>query len=197
MLAATGTSGIDKRPVPGPVHIAIPADGASGLAGDTVCDARHHGGTDKAVYAYAREDLDLFEPDLGPLHAGVFGENLTTRGLEVTGAELGERWRVGGVLLQVTAPRIPCRTFAAWLERDGWVRTFTAAGRPGAYLRVLEPGPVHAGDPVAVERRPGHGVTVGDAFRALLTEPARLAGLLAAGDDLLPEIREKVLRRAS
>ena len=197
MLATTGTSGIDKRPATGPVPVAVPGAGASGLAGDTICDTRHHGGIDKAVYAYAREDLDLFEPDLGPLHAGVFGENLTTRGLEITGAELGERWRVGGVLLQVTVPRIPCRTFAAWLERGGWVKTFAAAARPGAYLRVLEPGPVRAGDPITVEHRPGHGVTVGTTFRALLTEPGRLPGLLAAGEDLLPEIREKATRRAS
>lgn len=195
ILAKAGASGIDKRPAPGPVRVEVPGDAGSGLAGDSICDTEHHGGPDQAVYAYAREDLDHFEATLGPLHDGVFGENLTVRGVQVSGAELGERWRVGPVLLQVTVPRIPCRTFAAWLERDGWVKTFTTAARPGAYLRVLEPGEVRAGDPVVVEHRPGHGVTVGATFRALLTEPDRLPDLLAAGDDLLPEIRQKVHRR--
>nr|WP_222132074.1 MOSC domain-containing protein [Pseudonocardia sp. C8] len=197
MRAKSGTSGIDKRPAAGPVRVDVPGTGASGLVGDTICDTRHHGGPDQAVYAYAREDLDAFASELGPVRAGSFGENLTTRGVEVTGAELGERWRVGDALLQVTAPRIPCRTFSSWLGRAGWVRTFTAAGRPGAYLRVLEPGAVRAGDEVRVEHRPGHGVTVGAAFHALLREPGRLPELLAAGDDLLPEIREKIIRRAS
>ena len=195
MLATTGASGIDKRPATGPVRVEVPAAGASGLAGDTISDTTHHGGPDKAVYAVAREDLDRWAPELGPLRPGVFGENLTLRGIDVTGAELGERWRVGAVLLQVTVPRIPCRTFAAWLGRAGWVKTFTAEARPGAYLRVLEPGPVRAGDPVSVEHRPGHGVTIGTTFRALLTEPGRLPGLLAAGDDLHPEVRAKVTRR--
>lgn len=193
--AKAGTSGIDKRPAPGPVRVEVPGYAGPGLAGDTVCDTDHHGGPDRAVYAYAREDLDHFEADLGPLHDGVFGENLTVRDIDVTGAELGERWRVGAVLLQVTVPRVPCRTFAAWLRRDGWVKTFTAAARPGAYLRVLEPGDLRAGDPVTVEHRPGHGVTVGTAFRALLTEPDRLPDLLAAGDDLLPQVRETITRR--
>lgn len=195
VLAKAGISGIDKRPVPGPVRVQAPGPAGPGLAGDTICDTGHHGGPDKAVHAYAREDLDRWEPELGPLRNGVFGENLTVAGVEVTGAELGERWRVGPVLLQVTVPRIPCRTFAAWLERAGWVQRFTAAARPGAYLRVVEPGEVRAGDPVTVEHRPGHGVTVGTAFRALLGEPERLAGLLAAGDDLLPEVRATIDRR--
>ena len=196
VLAKAGVSGIDKRPASGPIRVQAPGPAGPGLAGDTICDTDHHGGPDQAVYAYAREDLDRWEPELGPLRSGVFGENLTTRGIDVTGAELGERWRVGAVLLQVTVPRIPCRTFAAWLERAGWVRTFTRAARPGAYLRVVEPGELHAGVPVTVEHLPGHGVTIGTAFRALLAEPARLPELLAAGDDLLPEIREQVARRA-
>jgi MOSC domain-containing protein YiiM len=195
VAAKAGASGIDKRPVTGPVPVGVPGPGAGGLEGDPICDTDHHGGPDQAVYAYAREDLDRWEPDLGPLRAGTFGENLTTRGVEVTGAELGERWRVGPVLLQVTVPRIPCRTFAAWLGRGGWVTTFSRAGLPGAYLRVVEPGELHAGDPVTVEHRPGHGVTIGTAFRALLTEPALLPGLLAAGDDLLPGVRAQVQRR--
>lgn len=197
ILAKAGASGIDKRPVAGPVRVAVPAAAASGLAGDTICDADHHGGPDQAVYAYAREDLEFFAAELGPLRAGMFGENLTTRGVDVCGAELGEQWRVGGVLLAVTAPRIPCRTFAAHLERAGWVKRFTAAARPGAYLRVMSPGEISAGDTVTVEHRPGHGVTVADAFRALLGEPDRLPDLLAAGEHLLPQIRDTVTRRTA
>ncbi|OLM01420.1 hypothetical protein Ae406Ps2_1420 [Pseudonocardia sp. Ae406_Ps2] len=197
ILAKAGASGIDKLPVAGPVRVAVPAAAASGLAGDTICDADHHGGPDKAVYAYAREDLEFFATELGPLRAGTFGENLTTRGIDVSGAELGECWRVGGVVLQVTAPRVPCRTFAAHLERAGWVKRFTAAARPGAYLRVLSPGEIRAGDTVTVEHRPGHGVTVADAFRALLGEPDRLPDLLAAGEHLLPQIRDTVTRRTA
>ena len=104
------------------------------------------------VYAYAREDLDAWRPTLGDLRAGAFGENLTTRGLEVTHARIGERWRVGAdLVLEVAVPRIPCRTFAAWLEVQGWVKTFTRTAVPGAYLRVVREGAVRAGDPVVVE----------------------------------------------
>ena len=107
-------TGIDKRPVDGPVRVTVPGPrgtAATGIAGDVVCDLRVHGGPDQAVYAYAREDLDRWAAELGrDLPGGVFGENLTTSGLDVTGARIGERWRIGGeVLLEVSAPRIPCR----------------------------------------------------------------------------------------
>jgi MOSC domain-containing protein YiiM len=172
--------------------------GGSGVAGDAVCELRHHGGHEQAVYAYAREDLDAWEADLGrPLTGGVFGENLTTRGLDVTGALVGERWQVGDrCVLQVTSPRIPCRAFAGWLEDQGWVRRFTQRGAPGAYLSVVTPGAVRADDPIAVVHRPAHDVTIGLMFRALTTQKALLPRLLAAGDDLRPETREHVLRRA-
>ncbi|NHC47493.1 MOSC domain-containing protein, partial [Motilibacter aurantiacus] len=130
-----------------------------------------------------------------PLAAGAFGENLTTAGLDVTHAVVGERWRVGRELvLEVTSPRVPCRTFAAWLGERGWMRAFTAAARPGAYLRVLEPGPVAAGDEMAVEHRPGHGVTVAVVFRALLLEAELLPRLLEA-PQLPARTRDLVLRR--
>ncbi|NHC14545.1 MOSC domain-containing protein [Motilibacter deserti] len=189
-------SGIDKRPVDGPVHVSAPAGKGGGLAEDAVCDARHHGGPDQAVYAYAREDLDTWERQLGrALTSGGFGENLTTEGVDVTGAEVGELWRVGpSLLLQVTQPRVPCRTFAGWLGERGWMRTFTAAAVPGAYLRVLEPGEVRRGDGLRVEHRPGHGVTMQVAFRALLTEPALLPRLLDA-PELPTQTRGLVLRR--
>ncbi|HYW23717.1 MAG TPA: MOSC domain-containing protein [Terriglobales bacterium] len=173
--------------------------GASGVAGDAVCDMRHHGGTDQAVYAYAREDLDHWEGDLGrPLAGGVFGENLTTRGLDVTGAGIGERWQVGDrCVLQVRSPRIPCGTFAGWLANRGWERRFTLHGAPGAYLSVVVPGAVRAGDPISIVWRPSHDVTIGLMFRALTIEKALLPRLLAAGGDLPDDTRDYVLRRTA
>ncbi|WP_320779223.1 MOSC domain-containing protein [Streptomyces sp. CRN 30] len=189
-----GVTGIDKRPVRGPVRIAAPGpDGASGVAGDAVCDTRFHGGADQAVYAVAREDLDGWERELGrSLSDGVFGENLTTVGVDVSGALIGERWRIGGeVLLEVTSGRVPCRTFQGHLGEKQWVKRFTRAVTPGAYLRVIEPGEVRAGDPVEIVYRPGHEVTVAMQFRAVTTERELLPRLLAAGDALHPRAREK------
>jgi MOSC domain-containing protein YiiM len=186
---AEGVTGIDKRPVEGPVQVTAPGakgTGGSGLAGDAVCDLRHHGGDDQAVYAYAREDLDTWEGTLGrELPSGVFGENLTTQGVDVSGARIGERWRVGtGPLLEVTSSRIPCRTFQGHLDEKGWVKRFTQEGAPGAYLRVIEPGEIRAGDPIEVVHRPEHEVTVAFQFRAVTTERELLPRLLAAGDAL-------------
>src|SRR5580700_11190704 len=135
-------TGIDKRPVNGPVAVTAPGPkgtGAVGLAGDRVYDVRHHGGDDQAVYAYAREDLDGWERELGrPLPNGVFGENLTTAGVDVNGAVIGERWRVGpDVVLEVSCPRIPCGTFQGWLAQAGWIKRSTQAARPGAKFRVI------------------------------------------------------------
>lgn len=194
--ARGGLTGIDKRPVTGPVTLAVPGAGASGVAGDVICHRRVHGGPDAAVYAYAREDLDAWEADLGPLSSGVFGENLTTRGLDVTGALVGERWRIGGAVLEVTDPRIPCSVFAAWLDRKGWVRTFTERAVPGAYLRIVRPGEVRAGDAVVVEHRPDHDVSIGLVFRALAGHPELLPRLLAA-PELPAGTRAKVLRRTA
>ncbi|MFF8923775.1 MOSC domain-containing protein [Streptomyces albidoflavus] len=195
------TTGIDKRPVAGPVAVSAPGpkgDGQVGLAGDRVYDVRHHGGTDQAVYAYAREDLDRWEGVLGrPLAGGAFGENLTTRGLDVNGALIGERWRIGAdVVLEVAVPRVPCGTFQGWLERAGWIKEFTVAAEPGAYLRVVAEGEIRAGDPVEIVRRPGHEVTVALAFRALTREP-ELLPLLAPADALPEEARETVRRRTA
>ncbi len=191
------TTGIDKRPVDGPVPVTVPGPrgtAPTGIAGDVVCDVRVHGGPDQAVYAYAREDLDRWAVELGrELPGGVFGENLTTSGLDVTGARIGERWRVGDeVLLEVSAPRIPCRTFAAWLGERGWIRRFTERAEPGAYLRVVQPGAIRAGDGIEVVHIPAHDVTIGVAFRALTAEPALLPRLLAA--DALPERTKDKLR---
>ncbi|MZD10602.1 MOSC domain-containing protein [Streptomyces sp. SID5785] len=187
-----GVTGIGKQPVEGPVRVAAPGAkgvGGSGLAGDAVCDLRHHGGDDQAVYAFAREDLDAWERTLDrQLPSGCFGENLTTEGVDVSGATIGERWRIGtGPLLEVTSSRIPCRTFQGHLGEKGWVRRFTQEGAPGAYLRVLEPGEIRAGDTIEVVHRPEHEVTVALQFRAVTTERDLLPRLLAAGDALHPE----------
>ncbi|MFI8369282.1 MOSC domain-containing protein [Streptomyces sp. NPDC085466] len=189
--SASGTTGIDKRPVDGPVRIQAPDPGGvggSGVAGDAVCDPRFHGGADRAVYAFAREDLDRWERELGrELANGSFGENLTTSGLDVNGALIGERWRIGeDVVVEVTGGRIPCRTFQGHLEEKGvdakgWVRRFTQAeAGPGALLRVIEPGEVRAGDPVTVVHRPDHGVTVAFLHRAATTERRLLPETLVA-----------------
>jgi MOSC domain-containing protein YiiM len=187
-----GVTGIDKQPVDGAVRVRAPGPegtGASGLAGDTVCDTRHHGGPDQAVYAMAREDLDDWERELGrPLPNGSFGENLTTTGVDVCGALIGERWRVGtGLILEVTSGRIPCRTFQGHLGEERWVKRFTEKGVSGAYLRVIEPGEIREGDPVEIVHRPAHEVTVALQFRAVTTERELLPRLLAAGGALHPE----------
>jgi MOSC domain-containing protein YiiM len=199
--SSTPTTGIDKRPVDGPVRVTVPGPegtAPTGIAGDVICDLRVHGGPDKAVYAYAREDLDRWAAELGKdLPGGVFGENLTTSGLEVTGARIGERWRIGAeVLLEVCAPRIPCRTFAAWLDEQGWIRRFTERAEPGAYLRVIQEGAIQAGDAIEVVYTPVHDVTIGLAFRALTAEPELLPLLLAA-DELPGRTKAKVKTRIS
>ncbi|MGW7579275.1 MOSC domain-containing protein [Streptomyces sp. NPDC054765] len=198
---AEGGTGIDKRPVDGPVAVTAPGPkgtGGSGLAGDTVVDLRFHGGDDQAVYAYAREDLDDWQRELGrELANGVFGENLTTSGVEVTGARVGERWRVGPqLLLEVTSPRIPCRTFHGWLGEHGWNKRFIQAAVPGAYLRVIEPGEIRAGDAVEVVHRPHHEVTIELMFRALTLRRELLPRLLAAGAALPEEARLTALKYA-
>ncbi|MFF0005684.1 MOSC domain-containing protein [Streptomyces tibetensis] len=188
-----GVTGIDKRPVDGPVRVSAPGPkgiGGSGLTGDAVCKLEHHGGDDQAVYAMAREDMDAWERELGrTLPDGAFGENLTTRGLDVSGALIGERWRIGPeVVLEITSGRIPCRTFQGHLDEKGWVKRFTRRGAPGAYLRVIEPGEIRAGDAVEIVHRPGHDVTVALQFRAVTTERALLPRLVAAGEALHPEV---------
>ena len=191
-------TGIDKRPVDGPVQVTAPGPkgtGAVGLAGDRVYDVKHHGGDDQAVYAYAREDLDRWQAELGvPLRNGVFGENLTTECLAVNDALVGERWRIGDeVLLEVCCPRIPCGTFQGWLGRTGWIRRFTEAAMPGAYLRVIAPGRIQVGDPVVIEHRPDHDVSVAVTFRAATTEPELLPRLLVA--DALPDDIKNLARK--
>jgi MOSC domain-containing protein YiiM len=199
--AVSNVTGIDKVGVtesvmvraPGPMHGGV----GSGLVGDTIGNHKVHGGDDQAVYAYAREDLDGWEIQLQrELTNGMFGENLTTSGVDVTGARIGERWHVGtdGLVLEVSAPRTPCRTFQAFLNLNHWIKTFAQAGKPGAYLRVISPGTVRAGDAITIDYRPDHDVTIGLVFRARMTEPELLPQLLEA-DGLSAELKDYARRR--
>lgn len=162
-------SGINKLPresisvfIPGPDY----GDG-SGVDGDSIGDSKHHGGADKAVYAFSREELDYWgsvnQQDYAP---GCFGENLTTEGIDWSSVLINQKIRVGSALLQVSVPRQPCRTFASWLDQKGWVKTFAAHGDCGAYFRVLEPGVISPGDSFIFLPTPEHGVTMGQAFAA-------------------------------
>jgi MOSC domain-containing protein YiiM len=176
--AGIGRTSIEKHPVAGVVPV-----GHLGVQGDQVSDTKHHGGVDQAVYAFAREDLDWWEAELGAeIRNGQFAENLTTIGIDVNAAEVGEQWRVGSTLLEVAMVRIPCNDFKSWQRLSGyddraWVKRFAERGRPGPYLRVLEQGAVEAGDELVVVHRPGHGVTVSTMFRALTTDRSLLPEL--------------------
>ena len=184
-------SAIRKAPVAGRVR----AEGA-GLAGDEQADLRAHGGPDKAVYAYAREDADWWARTLGrEVPDGAFGENLTTRGVDCTNAVIGERWRIGTALLEVCQPRIPCAKLALRFDEPDMVKRFALASRPGAYLRIVEPGELGAGDPVELVDRPDHGVTVRLVSDAILLDESLLARTLAA-PQLAARLRDWIAPRA-
>ena len=197
---SVGMTGIHKRAVDHPVHVRPPGPKTvglhSGLVGDKIFDIAHHGGDNQAVYAYAREDYDWWQEKLGrDLPAGLFGDNLTTRDVDVNGAVIGEKWRIGAdLILQPTFGRIPCATFQAKMAEPHWVKRFTREYRPGTYLRVLVAGDVRAGDPVEIVDRPSHGVTVATAFRAYLTEPELLPKLIEI-DGLPDDLRDRLSDR--
>ena len=175
-------SAIDKQPVTGRIAVH-----RLGLDGDVQVNKKFHGGEGQAVYAFAQEDADVWAAELDRhLPAGRFGENLRTTGLDLTGALLGERWRVGTALLEVTAPRTPCAKFQAYWGVPRLIKRFTVRGASGAYLRVVEPGDIGAGDAIEVVHRPEHGVTTGLAFRAFTTDKHRLSEL-APAHDVLPD----------
>lgn len=186
---AVGRTAIDKRPVAGPVPV-----GPLGLAGDTQCDTENHGGVDAALYAYAREEADRWAAELGrDIPPGGFGENLAVTGLRVTDAVVGTRWRIGDTVeVAVTAPRIPCSTFSMHMDEPHWVKRFSDRGDVGAYLRVVVPGAISAGEPVEVLSVPAHGLTVRELFGAWLgrvEDAARLRHALTDGDGLTDTVR--------
>lgn len=186
-----GTTAIDKRAIAGPVAV-----GLLGLAGDRQADTENHGGADQAVYLYSDEDVDWWVAELGrDIPPGLFGENLRTSGIELSRTRIGQRFRVGdGVVLEVTAPRTPCATFARRIDEPHWVKRFTERRAPGAYARVVEPGVISAGDQVVPMPAPEHDVTVA----ALLppVEPGAFERLLDAERAGLVELSERVRRKA-
>lgn len=195
-------TGIDKRPLPGSVAL-----GPLGLDGDVQVDRRFHGGPDRAVYAYAQVDAEFWSTALARVTPpGIFGENLRIDGLDVSDGRIGERWRTsGGVELEVTAPRMPCRTLAGFLDVPDMISRFISAGRPGAYLRVVVPGAVAAGERIVAVRgsrrrgapsvaevmawRGGRSVAGPEALRQLALDEAAAADLRAwAAERVGPEI---------
>ena len=169
-------TGIWKTPISTP---SVVARGVN-LDGDDQADRRAHGGPDKAVYAYAEEDYVFWMETEGiAVTPGLFGENLTVRGLELRDAVVGERWRVGSAVLEVAQPRLPCYKLGIRMGDDEFPRRFEAAGRMGAYLRIITEGMVAPGDLVDVIERPEHGVTLREMMEAL-GDPERLRGLLRA-----------------
>ena len=184
--AEVGATSIEKLATPEPVTV-----GREGIVTDTQTDRRHHGGEEQAVYAFAREDLDVWGSRLGvTLRDGQFAENLTTEGIDINAALVGEQWRIGTVLLQICSVRTPCNDFKNWMGVSGydntqWVKKFAAEARPGPYLRVLEEGKLQAGDEIVVVHRPDHGITVSTLFKALSTDRSllpRLIGIDGLGD---------------
>jgi MOSC domain-containing protein YiiM len=185
-------SAIGKAPVAGRVRVA-----GVNLQGDDQADRRVHGGPDKAVYAYAAEDVAWWEEALGrPLGPAAFGENLTTEGVDVSGAVVGERWRIGTAELEVCQPRQPCAKLGLKFGDPRMVQRFARAGRPGAYLRIVAEGELGAGDLVEVTSRPAHGVTVALVAHALLVDESRLAEAAAAPELPVP-LRAWMLERAA
>ncbi len=173
------TTGIFKEPVAG----RVPLRGVN-FDGDDQADRVVHGGDVRAAYAYAAEDYDWWDGELGRVCApGTFGENLTTRGVDVNGALIGERWRAGSAVVQVTSPRIPCYKLAMKMDDPEFVRRFAHALRPGAYLSIVQEGAVAAGDGVEVVHRPQHALTLAEMVRIYFFERHRI-GELAHVEDL-------------
>jgi MOSC domain-containing protein YiiM len=169
-----GKTGIDKREAPGRIKLE-----GNAVVGDFIGDKKNHGGYDQAVYAYAYEDLQWWESNLGiTISNGRFGENLTTQGIDVTQAVIGERWNIGTAVLEVSQPRIPCRTFAGFWNRPHLIKEFTAAARPGAYLRIVQEGAIQGGDEIVINDRPSHGITILDLFVAKAGERSRISEIL-------------------
>ncbi len=186
-------SAIWKEPVAGRVAVR-----GVNVEGDEQADRRVHGGEFKAVYAYALEESLQWESELGrEIGPGGFGENLTTEGVEVSGARVGEQWRIGTVVLQATEPRVPCFKLNLRMGDSRFGKRFSAAGRPGAYFRIVEEGELGAGDAIEIVRRPDHDVTMSFMMHAALVDKSRLGELLAAAPELTDEWRDYVEEHAS
>ena len=177
------STSIVKSPVAGRIAVR-----GVNIAGDAQADRSVHGGRDKAVYAYAREDIDWWTKSLGRriVAGGDFGENLTTVGIDLGAAIIGERWRVGTVVLEVSEPRVPCYKLAMRMDDASFPKKFSAALRMGAYLRIIEEGEVAAGDAIVVSGRPEHGLDVASAARIYLFDRGASARFLDA-----PQLSEK------
>jgi MOSC domain-containing protein YiiM len=185
-------SAIGKQPVGARVRVA-----GVNLVGDDQADRRVHGGPDKAVYAYAAEDAAWWAAELGrEVPPGMFGENLTTEELDVSGAVVGERWLLGSVELEVCQPRLPCAKLGLRFGDPLMVKRFAEAERPGAYLRIVREGELGAGDAIEVSTRPEHGVTVAQVSRALLLDETGLAAA-AVAPELPDELARWMLERAA
>ncbi len=180
-------SAIWKSPVVG----RLAARGVN-LAGDDQADRKVHGGPDKAIYAYAVEDTRWWERELGrELAYGQFGENLSTEGIEVNDALVGERWEIGTTVLEVSEARIPCWRLAVRMQDKAFPRHFSEALRPGSYLRIVVEGDIGVDDRIGVVDRPNHGVTVRDVFRIYMGDRHEVARLLA-----VPQLSESWRRWA-
>src|SRR6516225_3057527 len=168
-------SAIWKSPVAGRVA----ARGVN-LDGDDQADRRAHGGPDKALYAYAVEDARWWEQQIGrALAYGEFGQNLTTEGIDVNNSLVGERWRIGTTVLEVSEPRIPCWRLGVRMNDKMFPRRFTEVMRPGPYLRIVVEGDVGAGDEISVVERPDHDLTIRDVFRIYNRDRHEVERLLA------------------
>ena len=178
-------TGINKQSVQGLIHF-----GPEGVVGDTVVDRKHHGGYDKAVYAYAYEDALWWAKKIGrDMPAGSFGENLTTEGIDVTHAVIGERWQIGDLLLEVAEPRIPCSVFSGFWDRPTLIKEFTEANRSGAYLRIIDEAMIEKGNAISVASRPTHGITIANVFAARSGERSKIAEISQVAE-LSAEYRE-------
>jgi MOSC domain-containing protein YiiM len=187
----TVQTAIWKDPVAGPVA----ARGVN-LEGDDQADRRVHGGPDKAIYAYASEDTAWWEAELGrTLGPGAFGENLTVAGLDLSAMEVGQRWRVGSAVLEVSQPRLPCFKLGLRFGDPRMLKRFARAGRTGTYLRIVSEGVLEAGDAIEVGPAPGHGVTVALIADAYLHDHGLAARMLEA-PQLATDWREWALAHA-
>ncbi len=156
-----GVTGIYKTPAAAPVRVT-----ALGLAGDAICDVKHHGGVDQAVYIYGQADYNWWAAELGrALEPGTFGENLTVSDLESATLAIGDRLHLAEVVLEVASPRIPCVTLATRMDDPAFAKRFRQAARPGAYCRVIREGDVRTGEVVRLEPYTGATLSIEESFR--------------------------------